>query len=121
MDRRKNPVSETTIGRAKRMRREPTYPEHRLWQRLRGGQVAGLHFHRQHPLGPCMLDFYCAAARLVIEVDGVSHDERAAYDEQRTQFLVSNGLRVIRFSDDDVLRRLEEVLHIIACECGLEV
>ena len=121
MDRRKNPVSQKTIIRAKRMRREPPYPEYRLWMKLRAGQFGGLHFRRQHPIGPYIVDFYCGKVKLAVELDGVSHDGRERYHEQRTEFLERNGVRVIRFRDDDVLRNIENVLHVIACECSLEV
>jgi very-short-patch-repair endonuclease len=120
MDRRKRPVSSKTITRAREMRREPTYPEYRLWMRLRAGQIGGLRFRRQHPIGPHILDFYCPSAKLAIELDGVSHEDREGYDHVRTRYLESAGLRVVRFTDDDVLRNPDNVLHVIACECGLE-
>jgi len=103
------------------MRREPTFPEALLWSRLRGGKFGGLRFRRQHPVGPFIVDFYCAATKLAIELDGLSHEEREKYDESRTRFLEAAGLRVIRFTDDEVLQNLENVEHVIACECGLEV
>jgi very-short-patch-repair endonuclease len=120
MDLRANPVSPKTIARAKRMRRVPTYPEYRLWMRLRARQIGGLYFRRQHPVGPYILDFYCGQTKLAIELDGVSHDDCAAYDAERTEFLNANGVRVVRFTDDEVLKNLDNVLYVIACECGLE-
>jgi very-short-patch-repair endonuclease len=120
MDWRKNPISPLTVARAKHMHREPTYPEYRLWMKLRAGQIGGLHFRRQHPIGPYIVDFYCGKAKLAIELDGVSHDDRQAYDDQRTEFLRTNGVRVIRFTDDEVLTNLGNALHVIACECGLK-
>jgi very-short-patch-repair endonuclease len=102
------------------MRREPTYPEYRLWRRLRGRQVGGLYFRRQHPLGSYILDFFCAAHSLAVELDGRSHDEQLEYDAQRTAFLNSIGIRAIRFADDEVLKKIDEVVYAIACECGVE-
>jgi very-short-patch-repair endonuclease len=103
------------------MRREPTYPEYRLWMKVRARQIGGLYFRRQYPLGPYILDFYCGQAKLAIELDGVSHDERVAGDIERTKFINANGVRVIRFTDDEVLRNLDNVLHVIASECGLQM
>jgi very-short-patch-repair endonuclease len=65
---------EKTFDRARALRRKMSLPEVVLWQALRRGQVAGLRFRRQHPIGPYILDFYCLSARLAIEVDGFAHD-----------------------------------------------
>ena len=80
-------------------------PEVVLWQHLRGGAVHGLRFRRQHPVGPFVIDFYCAERKLGIEVDGRAHDnaERVAQDEQRTMWLNNQGIQVIRFMATDVL------------------
>jgi len=87
------------------MRREMPLPEVILWQLLRGGKVGGLRFRRQHPVGPFVLDFYCAERRLAIEVDGRAHDsaERFEQDERRTMWLNNQGIRVIRFMASDIL------------------
>jgi very-short-patch-repair endonuclease len=87
--------------RARRMRRALTQPERTLWLLLRRNEL-GLHFRRQHPIGPYVLDFYCAAARLAIEVDGPVHDEQQARDERRTAWLASEGIRMLRFSAAEV-------------------
>lgn len=121
MDRRKNPPPSISIERARQMRREPTYPETLLWRRLRANQLCGLHFRRQHPIGPYIVDYYCGAAKLAVELDGESHEGRETYDQTRAKFLQAAGVRVVRFSDDDVIRNPEGVLHVIACECGVEV
>ena len=113
-------IDPETTRRARALRREAPFPERLLWSRLRAKHAGGLQFRRQHPLGPYIADFYCAAARLVIELDGISHDERAAYDAERTRFIASQGLRVIRFSDDEVIRDVDDVVYRIARECGLE-
>jgi len=81
-----------------------TYPEVLLWQRLRGSS-SGLKFRRQHPAGPdYTIDFYCAAAKLAIEVDGQIHAYSAAADATKDRYLVERGLRVIRIPAADVLR-----------------
>jgi very-short-patch-repair endonuclease len=74
----------------------------------------GLHFRRQHPIGPFVLDFYCAAAKLCVEVDGPMHGERAEYDRRRTAWLSKEGIRVLRFSTDSVENRSAVVLAAIA-------
>ncbi len=121
MDHRRHPTSPTTIQRARQLRREMTFAEVLLWNRLRAGQLDEMRFRRQHPVGPYIADFYCAKAKLVIEIDGMSHEDRAAYDDDRTRFLAAAGLRVVRFTDDEVLQDLNRVVQAIACECGLEV
>jgi very-short-patch-repair endonuclease len=104
---------------SKRLRRElranQTDAEHRLWRRL-GSVGLGIKFRRQHSIGPYVVDFYCPAARLAIEVDGDGHTTtaRAAHDDQRSTYLSGFGIRVIRFSDHDVLKRIDDVLEDIA-------
>jgi very-short-patch-repair endonuclease len=80
-------------------------PEILLWQRLKGSPQ-GVSFRKQHPVGPYRADFYCAVAKLVIEVDGISHDmgDRPARDACRTDVLEQQGYRVIRVAATDVLR-----------------
>jgi very-short-patch-repair endonuclease len=80
-------------------------PEVLLWQRLKGSPQ-GISFRKQHPIGPYRADFYCAAARLVIEVDGIAHDmgDRPARDDARTKALQMKGCDVLRIPAADVLR-----------------
>ena len=94
-----------TFERARRLRREMTLPEVVLWQSLRGGRLRGLRFRRQHPIGPYILDFYCAAARLAIEIDSAAHDSAARrhHDAVRTARLNEHGICVLRFAAADVL------------------
>lgn len=86
-------------ARARNLRRESPFPERLLWSRIRAGQLGGLRFRRQHPIGRYMADFYCPKAKLVIELDGLSHEAREALDEERTRFMELRGLRVVRFAD----------------------
>jgi very-short-patch-repair endonuclease len=99
--------------RARSMRRNLTGPERTLWFLLRRNEL-GLHFRRQHPVGPYILDFYCAALKLAIEVDGPVHDQTAARDERRTAWLSTEGIRVVRFTAEDVAARPAAVLSAIA-------
>ena len=100
---------------ARRLRREMSLPEVLLWQRLHK-KPGGYTFRRQHPAGPYMLDFYCAPARLAIEVDGEAHarGDRPDRDLVRDAWLATRGVTVLRVRAADVLRHLESVLqHII--------
>ena len=83
--------------------------EQALWHLLRGRQISGLKFRRQHPFSNYILDFVCLENRLVIEVDGGQHGEQAGYDENRTQKLQAAGFRVLRFWDNEVLKEMESV------------
>ncbi len=90
---------------AQRFRQELTLPEILLWQRLKGRRLAGLHFRRQHPIGPYILDFYCETARLAVEVDGEMHvfDDNPAKDRARDAWLAERGVRTLRLIARDVL------------------
>jgi very-short-patch-repair endonuclease len=98
---------------AKRLRKNLTPAEARLWQALRNKQLEGLKFRCQHPVGNFILDFYCAGCKLVVEVDGEIHDQQIEYDEERTSKLAEYGYRVLRFSNEQVLNNLTEVLSEI--------
>ena len=101
------------------LRKEMTDAEQALWRILRGCQVSGLKFRRQHPFGDCILDFVCLEYRLVIEVDGGQHAERAKYDHTRTQKLQTAGFHVLRFWNNEVLNEIDAVQERIwlpACE-----
>ncbi|WP_429187970.1 endonuclease domain-containing protein [Aeromonas veronii] len=100
---------------AKRLRRDATQAEQKMWQQLRNRRLAGLKFRRQMPIGPYVVDFICLEQGLVIEVDGSQHDEQAArkHDETRTAYLNQQGFRVIRVWNNDVLSRLNAVLDFI--------
>ncbi len=98
---------------ARQMRHDPTPAENALWQQLRRKNVGEYKFRRQHPIDRFIVDFFCAEARLVIEVDGAVHDYTQEEDAIRTEFLESRGLRVIRFSNDEVLQDIDSVLERI--------
>ncbi|MBO9545742.1 endonuclease domain-containing protein [Caulobacter sp.] len=98
--------SSKTHTQAKTLRRALTPPEVILWARLRARQPDGPRIRRQHPIGPYIADFYCSAAKLVIEVDGWSHNmgDRPARDERRDAWMVEQGLTVVRYPADEVMR-----------------
>jgi very-short-patch-repair endonuclease len=98
----------TELARANR--KNPTPAEYLLWQKvLRSKQFAQYKFHRQKPIGPYIVDFYCADLRLVIEIDGDSHAEQIQYDAKRTAFLTRLGLHVQRYTNPEILRDLPGV------------
>jgi len=99
---------------AARALRQPLTPaEHVLWQALRDRKLAGLKFRRQHAVGAFILDFYCPAHKLVVELDGGIHHRQAGYDEARSAHLSSYGYRLIRFRNEEVLADLPSVLQRI--------
>lgn len=107
-------VEPRMTARARMLRRDSTYPERRLWSRLRNGQLEGVRFRRQHVIGPYVADFYCATASLVIELDGHSHDTTADADLRRETYLERQGYRVIRFNNDSVIYGIDAVLEAIS-------
>ena len=102
-----------SIATARKLRRNPTDAEARLWARLRRKQIDGHRFRRQVPLGPYVADFACLETRLIIEVDGGQHDERAELDARRTAWLEANRFRVLRFWNNDVLQNIGGVVETI--------
>ncbi len=95
------------------VRHNPTEPEKRLWNATRNRQVEGAKFRQQTWIGPFLVDLYCAEAKLVIEVDGDTHAHQQDYDTRRTAWIENEGFRVIRFSNDEVMRNLEGVVSVI--------
>jgi very-short-patch-repair endonuclease len=101
--------------RAKSLRAKMTRAETLLWRYLKAGHLDGLSFRRQTPIGPYIADFICHAARVVVEIDGETHDfeERQRRDAKRDRWLMSRGYVVLRFTNDDVFSSLEGVLPTI--------
>jgi len=100
-------------ARAQELRRNLTRAEARLCKHLSRRQLGGWKFSRQMPVGPYICDFMCREARLVVELDGGQHDERAAQDAARTKTIEAEGYRVIRFWNSDVLGNVEGVLEAV--------
>jgi len=94
------------------LRQYQTAAEQLLWAQLRRKRV-GPRFRRQHAIGPFVVDFYCPSARLAIEIDGERHDAKHAYDQRRSDWLERYGVRVIRFTNQDVNENLEGVVRTI--------
>jgi crossover junction endodeoxyribonuclease RuvC len=102
-------------GLARRLRRNSTDVEMKLWQRLRNRQL-GVDFRRQHPAGTFVLDFYCPALRLAVEVDGGQHDIEGERDRARDAWFAERGVTTLRFWNSDVTNNLAGVLESIACK-----
>ena len=107
------PYQKKLIPRATKLRKTATRQEKRLWYDFLSGHA--LRFQRQKVIGGYIVDFYCHAAKLVIELDGVQHSEAAAklYDEERTRFLEASDLRVLRFSNTEIDEHFARVCRII--------
>ena len=102
-----------TEQRQRTLRRNSTDSERELWRHLRGRQLDGAKFRRQHPFGDCILDFACVERKLVVELDGGQHAESTKYDGWRTRQLEQAGFAVLRFWDHDVLENREGVREMI--------
>jgi very-short-patch-repair endonuclease len=98
---------------ARSLRKNPTDPERKLWLHLRYNQFHGFRFRRQQPIGSYVADFFCAAGKLIVELDGGQHgiEQHLQRDEVRTRWLAERGYRVIRFWKGDVLTNLDGVLE----------
>ena len=102
------------LGKLQRaLRNRPTEAEHRLWQYLRGRQLAGCKFRRQHPYGDYILDFACLERKIALELDGGQHADDVAYDTGRSRFLENAGFKVLRFWNHDVFDNIEGVVEVI--------
>lgn len=106
--------SKHMIGRARGLRQTSTTPEQLLWTALRNGQIGGLKFRRQHPIGPYVVDFFCHSIGLAVEVDGMSHDDKNLQDAEKTKYLEEQGLRMLRVTNGDVMHDLDAVAREIA-------
>jgi very-short-patch-repair endonuclease len=104
--------------KARQLRQTPTEAEKLLWKALRRNQLGGVSFRRQHPIGRYVLDFYCPSAGLAIEVDGGQHaaGQQKEIDVRRDQWLAANGVRMLRFWNNEVLSNLQGVLQTIVLD-----
>jgi very-short-patch-repair endonuclease len=116
------PKTNAAIVRAKALRRSLTPPEARLWSMLKQ-RPAGLKFRKQHPAPPHTLDFYCAAAALCIELDGISHDmaDNPLRDAGRDAYLEEHGIKTLRFPALSIRTELEVVVEQIVAEARLRI
>jgi very-short-patch-repair endonuclease len=110
-------VSSTMWQTAKELRRNMTEEEKILWQHLRANRLEGFHFRRQQIIGKYVVDFYCHAAALVVELDGGIHAQQIERDKERDEELVARGLEILRFKNEQVRHDLANVLTRIADAC----
>ncbi len=102
----------STKSRRRNLRKASTDAERKLWSRLRNRQLLGFKFFRQYGIASYILDFYCPAVKLAIELDGGQHAQgtQALYDGRRTEYLNEHNIKIIRFWDNDVLKNTDGVL-----------
>ncbi len=107
----------TGYQRARKLRKEPTPAERKLWAVLREDKL-GVNFRRQHAVGIYIPDFCSPKAKLIIELDGSQHLEQEAYDRDRTGYLESQGYQVIRFWNNQVMNDIDGVIRAIMVALG---
>ena len=110
-------TSKLRRDRARRLRRDQTEAEARLWDRLRAGRLEGWKWRRQVPVGPFIVDVLCREAAVVVELDGGIHAERAAHDARRDAYLCARGLQVVRFWNSEVSGDIDRVCWVIVSTC----
>jgi very-short-patch-repair endonuclease len=113
-------VDPVKLMRARELRQRMTPSERALWQALRGHRCNGLQFRRQHVLEGFIVDFYCHAAGLVVELDGPIHQQQAGYDHERDRILAERGLRTVRVKNEELAADLPGVLARIAAAAAGE-
>lgn len=111
-------ISPQKAARARELRRNMTQAERLLWDRLRANRLGGRHFRRQQVIAGFIVDFYCHAASLAVELDGAVHETQVDYDAQRDRALAAHGVHVLRFKNQQALENLDLVTETIlqACE-----
>jgi very-short-patch-repair endonuclease len=114
-------IAPMKMQRAKHLRHKSTQAEDALWQCLRRNQLEGLHFRRQQIIDGFIADFSCHAAGVVIEVDGDIHVAQREYDIERDQILATHKLGILRFTNEDVLHNISDVLKTITLACNARI
>jgi len=121
MSEKPRPKHPMLTDRARCLRQSATPPEQLLWSVLRGRRLAGLKFRRQEPIGPYIVDFCCREINLIVELDGMSHDDKQSRDAVRERWLTEQGYRMIHVTNSDVNEDLEAVARFIAREAGVSI
>ena len=104
------PYNPDLINRSKSLRKQGILTEVLFWNRVKNKQLNNLDFTRQQIIGHYIVDFYCHALSLVVEIDGSSHTNKSDYDKVRDEYLNSLGLVVLHYIDTDVLKNLDGAL-----------
>jgi very-short-patch-repair endonuclease len=110
-------IDPVKLQRAQELREQMTLAERRLWEKLRANRLGGFHFRRQQIIDGFIVDFYCHAADLVVELDGSVHRTQVDYDTERDRLLAQRGLAVMRIANERVADALEAVLAEILQAC----
>jgi len=115
-------VDPAKVQRARELRHQMTSEEKILWQALRANQLGGFHFRRQQVIEGFIVDFYCHAAGLVVELDGGVHQQRIDYDAERDRVLAARGLRVMRVQNQAIRKNLPGVVEhwLAACQSSTQ-
>ena len=106
-------VSQELRARAKELRRNMTPTEKRLWSKLRSNRLNNWHFRRQQIIDGFIVDFYCHRAGLIIEIDGPIHKKQVIEDNERTRVFEDRGLKILRFTNKQIMNELNKVLNVI--------
>ncbi len=106
-------INEDKLKLSRRIRKAMTYAEKIFWTTVRGGKVHGLRVRRQQIIDGFIVDFYCPALRTVIELDGGVHNDAQEHDRARDDILKKRGLRILRFSNEEVLEAIDRILRLI--------
>ena len=117
---RRDMSSQMNTTRARQLRKNSADAERALWKRLRNKQLLGCKFKRQAPIGRYIADFACFSRNLIVELDGGQHLAQEEYDAERSEWLRSQGFRVLRFWNNDALADTDSVLERIMLELGEE-
>ena len=110
-------VKSVKVQRARELRRHMTHAERLLWSQLRGSQLDGVRWRRQQIIDGFIVDFYCHAASLVVELDGASHRNQQEYDAARDEVLATRNLLILRFTNTNVETDMNGVLARIHTVC----
>jgi very-short-patch-repair endonuclease len=120
MSEKPRPMHPMIVDRVRALRHDSTPPEQLLWSVLRGRRLAGLKFRRQQAIGPYVVDFCCRDLNLIVELDGMSHDDKTRQDAARDNWLRSQGYRLFRVTNWDATDDLEAVARGICREAGVK-
>ena len=114
--KRNIPKNENLKERARELRKAGNLSEVLFWNQIKKKQFMGLDFDRQKIIGNYIVDFYCPAKKMIIEIDGSSHDNKVEYDKARDEFFASLKLKVIHIADIDVKKKLYDVMKMLEKE-----
>ncbi len=110
-------ISPEKLQRAKQLRKHMTPEEKILWEKLRAKRLNGIKFRRQQIIAGFIVDFYCHAAKLIIEIDGEIHQKQTEQDAEREKILLAYGLRILRIKNEQINHNLDQILKLILEHC----